>query len=240
MHLRIVFQGSVPKDDSPGSANDDSFAGDESSQRFAVADGASESYASGRWSRLVADAWVRGGAAISRAGLNRLISEYEEACAPETLSWSKLGAFERGSFATLLGVSMRGDRARIVAFGDSIVVGAPIEGATLSFPYTFPEEFDSRPHLLSTKASANAAVLHKSSVHTCVTVWPLAPGSTLLLMTDALGQWTLRRNADATARGTLEAITTCEELRDFVSAERAKGAMRRDDTTLIHLRAEAP
>lgn len=240
MHLRIVFQGSVPKDDGPEATNDDCYAGNESSQRFAVTDGASESYDSARWSRLLADAWVTGGAVVSRAGLKTLIREYEAACDPQSLSWSKRGAFERGSFATLLGVSTRGDIARIAAFGDSIVVGFPVDGATQSFPYSLAEEFDRRPLLLSTKADANEAVLQRLSVRTCLTSWPLVPGTTLLLMTDALGQWVLRRNADAATRDLLRAIKTCEELQAFVRAERAGGAMRRDDTTLVHLQAEAP
>lgn len=240
MHLRIVFQGTVPKDDGPEATNDDCYAGNEPRQRFAVTDGASESYDSARWSRLLADAWVAGGSVVSRAGLASLIREYEEACDPTALSWSKRGAFERGSFATLLGVSTRGDLARIVAFGDSIVVGFPVDGGTQSFPYTLAEEFDRRPLLLSTKAEANGAVLQRVTVRTCLTAWPLVPGTTLLLMTDALGQWLLRRNADAASRDALRAIRTSEELQGFVTAERSTGAMRRDDTTLVHLQAEVP
>ena len=239
MHLRIVFQGTVPKDDGPQATNDDCYAGNESRQRFAVADGASESYDSARWSRLLTDAWVTGGSAVSKTGLETLIREYEAACDPVTLSWSKRGAFERGSFATLLGVSTRGDHARIAAFGDSIVVGFPISGATQSFPYTFAEEFDRRPLLLSTNTDANKAVLKRVTVRGCVTAWPLVPGTTLLLMTDALGQWLLRHNADGPARDALQAIRSCEEFGAFVTAERSTSTMRIDDTTLVHLQAEA-
>ena len=237
MRLNIVFQGSVPKDDEQDKTNDDSYASNISCQRFAVADGASESYDSARWSRLLADAWVSDEQGINREGLRNLIHEYEVACEPDTLSWSKRGAFERGSFATLLGVSMEGDLARIAAFGDSIVVGFPVNGAAKTFPYTDANEFDSRPLLLSTKADANEAVLQRISDRTCLTEWPLVPGTTLLLMTDALGQWALRRNADVPTLDTLKAIATPEDLTNLVRTERATGAMRRDDTTLVHLRA---
>jgi len=238
MRLRIVFNGSVPKDDGADAINEDQTATDESRQRFAVSDGASESYDSARWARLLANAWVAGGMAVSRQGLEQVISEYERACDPSSLSWSKRGAFDRGSFATLLGVTVRGAAARIVAMGDSMVLGLPIDGATLSFPYSLSDEFDRRPLLLSTSRDANNALFDRSVARGCITRWPLHPGAVLLLMTDALGQWLLRRGASASSCAVLLAIRTPEDLHAFVRSEQASGAMRRDDTTLLHLSAE--
>lgn len=238
MRLRIVFQGSVPKDDGPDATNEDSIAVDEARQRFALSDGASESYHSGLWSKLLSEAWVAGGHHVSRTGLESVIRRYEEACDPESLSWSKRGAFDRGSFATLLGIEVRGDALRVTAFGDSIVVASPIDESFRSFPYTTVDEFERRPLLLATVRVANVEVLQRRASRSKIVRWPLAPGIALLAMTDALGQWLFRQNANDSSRSALEQIRTVAQLSALVDSERAAGRMRRDDTTLLHLQPE--
>jgi hypothetical protein len=238
MRLRIVFNGSIPKDDSPDAVNEDQTATDEARQLFAVSDGASESYDSARWARLIADAWLADGAVASRHVLDRLVREYEVGCDPASLSWSRQAAFDRGSFATLLGVSLRGSNLRIVAVGDSLAVGLGIDGGPLTFPYTAADEFDRRPLLLSTRSHANTALASRAAARGCVARWQLRPGSVLLLMTDALGQWLLRDGASESSCAILMNIRGQEELRDLVISRRDSGMMRRDDTTLLHLCAE--
>lgn len=238
MRLRIVFIGTVAKDDTPDAVNEDQVATDEIRQRFAVSDGASESYDSSRWARLLSTAWVTKEIAATRRGLDHAISEYERASDPASLSWSKKGAFDRGSFATLLGVSLCGNSARVVAIGDSIALAVGLHSGPHTFPYSLPEEFDCRPMLLSTQRQANAALFDRSIARGWITRWPLTPGAALLLMTDALGQWLLRHNADACSRATLLGFRHVDDLRLFVRSEQSSGAMRRDDTTLIHLAAE--
>lgn len=239
MHLRVVFQGSVPKDESPDATNDDNVAADEKRQRFAISDGATESYHPALWSRILCEGWTAGTRAATRTALQESIRSYEAACDPPSLSWSKQAAFERGSFATLIGLELRNHLLRIVAFGDSIIVGWPIAGEINSFPYSTAEEFDQRPLLLSTRMDANTFALQRQLVRASTTLWPLAPGTVLLAMTDALGQWLLQRNAEQEARQSLATIRTVEQLQQIVSTERAAGTMRRDDTTLLHLQAEA-
>jgi hypothetical protein len=240
LRLRIVFQGSVPKEDAPDAPNEDQIAADEARQRFAVCDGASESYDSARWSRLLADAWVVGGAAVSRNGLRTIVRRYDAACDPNSLSWSKRAAFDRGSFATVLGISLHGNRVRVFAVGDSIAVHVASSGTVATFPYTRGEEFDQRPLLFSTSSAANEGMLDEATFDLFIANWRLESGGNLLLMTDALGQWLLRRDADTASCTALLAVRTVEELRSFVDRERSSGAMRRDDTTLVHLRAEVP
>jgi hypothetical protein len=239
MRLRIVFTGSIPKDDSPDAVNEDQTATDEARQLFAVSDGASESYDSARWARLIADEWISSGAVATRLGLDRLVREYEFGCDPASLSWSRRAAYDRGSFATLLGVSLRGSEIRVVAIGDSLAVGLQMGIEPRSFPYQAAEDFDRRPLLLSTRLAANEALADRTVARGCVTRWPIQPGSTLLLMTDALGQWLLRHGLDSSACSSLQQIRSGEELRELVVAERSVGMMRRDDTTLLHLRVEA-
>lgn len=238
LRLRVVFKGSVPKEDSPGSPNEDCVAVDEFRQRFALCDGASESYDSARWARLVADAWIANADDLIPVGLPAVTSTYDAACTPESLSWSKLAAFERGSFSTLLGISVKGRWARIAAFGDSVVVHIPPSGLPMSFPYTKGDQFDRRPTLLSTVRRANNGVLRKAVRRRWIRSWQLQPGSVLLLMTDALGRWLLSRKPEERPYARLLEISADEELCEFVRSERASRAMRRDDTTLVRLKAD--
>src|SRR5829696_7044340 len=53
----------VPKSGHAAEECEDAIAGDPSAGRFAVADGASESYAAGHWARLLVDAFVTTGPA---------------------------------------------------------------------------------------------------------------------------------------------------------------------------------
>ncbi|MBM3379906.1 MAG: hypothetical protein FJY39_09255 [Betaproteobacteria bacterium] len=238
MRLRIVFNGTVPKDDSPDSVNEDRAAIDESRQAFTLSDGASESYDSARWAGLLADAWTSGRLPASRRGIEAAIGEYERACDPSSLSWSKRAAFDRGSYATLLGISVRGAFARVIAVGDSIALGVGVDDEIVSFPYTFAEEFDRRPLLLSTKREANATLCASTVARGCVTRWPLRPGTALMMMTDALGQWLMCQDDFRGRCDTLLDVRTDDDLRYLVRSEQTNGAMKRDDTTLLHLHAE--
>lgn len=239
MRLRVVFNGSIPKDHDVGDFNEDQSSTDEFRQRFALSDGASESYDSARWARLIVDAWVAGDNFLRREGLARLIRRYDFACDPPSLSWSRRAAFERGSFATLLGVSLRGSSVRVVSIGDSLAVWSDIGGETSTFPYTRASDFDRRPLLLSTRSDANSSLASRTVARGCAIRWSVRPGSALLLMTDAVGQWLLRSSSFNDSCSLLRGIRRQEEFRDFVLSQRAVGMMRRDDTTLLHLCAES-
>lgn len=237
MRLQVVFSGTVPKEDFAGYANEDQFYLDPVRQRFALSDGASESYDSASWARLLVDAWGAGAFPATRQSLEELIGKYERACAPATLSWSKVAAFRRGSFATFLGVRLCGGSVRIIAVGDTMIVGRPIHGATASFPYQLPEDFEQRPLLLSTNRDANSEWCTRAVIRCCMKRWPIVNGATMLLMTDALGRWFLGPDR-CQAHELLLAIRRTEELQELVRSAQSAGVMRRDDTTLVHLRVE--
>lgn len=256
--LRLSFGSTISKDDDtgetavalspiasavggvgctlPSAGNDDSFSVSEEHQLFALSDGASESYDSGLWSKILCLQWVAGGGVASRPSLYARIRDYNDACRVATLSWSKQAAFERGSYATFIGIRRRHGAVQVLAFGDSLAVWHHGDRA-VTFPYCSAEQFDERPLCLSTVQVRNEPAF--AAVRVSYTTWPMEPGSSLLLMTDALGRWLLSQREARLARERLLRLSSEAEFAEFVLAERRAGAMKRDDTTLAVLSVEA-
>jgi hypothetical protein len=238
MRLKVVFAGSVPKDDSGGSLNEDHYVYDEELQRFCLSDGAGQSYAPALWSNILSNAWIRGDGLIDDAAprVEKAIAAFERECEPHRLTWSRAAAFERGTFATLLGVRLKGDRLRAVALGDSLLLLDNPDEQPRTFPYDHACDFDLAPFLLSTKREANL-VFTPAALRQRRLAWRIRPGSRVMLMTDALGRWLLDNNASPAARAALAELRTHDDLLAFVLSHRADGSLKLDDCTLIHLLA---
>jgi hypothetical protein len=153
------------------------------------------------------------------------------------MPWHKQGAFDRGSFASLLGVRVLSDNElHIVAVGDSLAVLCDGRRLSNSFPYQTAQQFDDAPMLLSSDRSKNPIFTDNvlSQDKTCV--WPLQHLNSprLYCMTDALGQWLLAQSGEATAAiERLDALQTRRAFERFVVAERNAKRLKRDDTTLL-------
>jgi len=110
------------------------------------------------------------------------------------MSWSHQAAFDRGSFATLLGVvcSLDGQAARIFALGDTLLAFVDNGQVVRTIPYVQPAEFDKAPILLSTNRLENK-LLDQEAINDAWYDVVLASHErpTLLLMTDAVGRWLL-------------------------------------------------
>src|SRR5690349_5775286 len=101
--MYVAFQGSIPKDEQYPGENEDVLRGNTRLNRLALSDGASESFDSKTWAGILAARQVND-AVLTPTWVDAAVGLYWEHYPPETLSWSKLAAFERGSFATLLGI----------------------------------------------------------------------------------------------------------------------------------------
>lgn len=236
MRLSLDFCGSVPK--YSDARNEDATAFSRKAEVFAIADGASESYAGADWSRILVENSIES----RRVQLGRLlkasITTYRQAVEPDGASWSRQAAFERGSFSTLLHVARRQDKIAVTALGDSLAVAGCIGGDWESMPYQDPEEFDQRPLLISDRMELNSVVTSPQHLRQRRTRWPMLPGLVVLLMTDALGRWSLDKGLGRDAIHRLVEITSAGELEEFVVEQRAIGDLRRDDTTLMRLRVD--
>lgn len=242
--MRALFAGSCPKDPESPASNEDKFlvAGDCS--RLALCDGASESFDSKLWAEILARRYIDD-QKVRPEWLAEACREYLAGHDFDAMSWSKQAAFERGSFATLIGVEFDPVHRAvdILAIGDSLAVLCDGDKFVRSWPFSDPEQFKQRPTLLSTLPEHSGFVgergfwsAHGTTFHLNELKQPL-----LLCMTDALGEWTLR-NTHSGGPG-LSRLTTMgseEALVALVVGERQAKRMRIDDSTLLVLAFDSP
>ena len=234
MRLRVDLVASVAKDPARQDLNEDAFA--LGGSRFALADGASESYDSRTWARLLTEAYVLD-QCVGVPWVADKVRTYLDSADFASLSWSRQAAFERGSFATLLGLelALNGSDAEVLAVGDSLALHVRDGVILTSFPFQHANQFDARPQLLSTLATANDFVGECDFFTTSSATWPVQPGDQILLVTDAVGHWLLAREDALTA---LSAVATDEEFEQLVVDRRRDRTMRLDDSTLLRIAVE--
>jgi hypothetical protein len=153
----------------------------------------------------------------------------------------KQSAFDQGSFASLIGLSVNIDEKTInlTAFGDSNVLIMKEGIVTERFPISDVEEFSHSPNLLCTVGSENT-YLTEDLISTGKRTFDLKTvvdedKIAILMATDALSAWVMRTDTEARLN-TLFGITEQEKFAEFVRDERQKGDLKIDDTTMITIR----
>jgi hypothetical protein len=226
--MRLLHRWTVGKQAAEPHLNEDASIYRSAKGIYVVSDGASESFASRRWARVLVARYVKQ-PSIDERWLAQAIADYSAVFDRAAMSWSAQAAFDRGSFATLLALRVDPTGVSVLGIGDSLAVlddGAEIRA---TFPYSDPEQFRANPLLLSTIHERNAAIL-SGDFSTCWQIGGLE-SPRLLLMTDAIGAWLLSARAEHMAR--LRALTTRGDFVALVEGARADGTMRTDDTTLL-------
>lgn len=224
--MRALHRWTVGKQIAEDHLNEDAICRSNKKSIYAVSDGASESFASRRWARELVRRYAQR-PIIDEEWLVQAIAFYNAAFDRANLSWSAQAAFDRGSYATLLGLQLDPSGVSILGIGDSLAVlddGAEIRA---TFPYTEPEQFRANPLLLCTIRDRNASILSADFT----TYWRLDGTERLFCMTDAIGAWLLSDRPARMAR--LRALNTRKEFVSLVEESRADGTMRRDDTSLL-------
>lgn len=237
--MRLEFVGTCAKDPQEPDSNEDQFDFSEDGLRLALCDGASESYNSRLWAKIISRRFAEDpkfGPEWLSAGLREYVAAHDF----PTMSWSQQSAYERGSFCTLLGIDYDTihNAVDVLAVGDSIAILIDDDRYVGAWPFDDPERFKEHPTLLATLAQHNQFVIESGfcarSVKTLLMGDYRSPR--LLCMTDALGEWALRHalaGTDGIAR--LVGLTTEDQLCSLVVEERAAKRMRVDDSTLIVL-----
>lgn len=238
--MRALFAGSCAKEPERPEANEDVFEFSLDGQRLALSDGASESYDSQFWARMLT-AKFAADPDFGEEWLQSAVSAYVREHDLPAMSWSQQLAFERGCFATLLTAEHESvvNRLNLLGVGDSVAVLFDGKSLAWSWPLDDPDRFRERPTLLSTLREQNEFTRapdfddhQRETLDLSSFVDPI-----LLCMTDALGEWTLRMWRDAPERlGELLLIRSEAQLAQLVVAERAAKRMRVDDSTLVILR----
>ncbi len=209
--------------------------------RVSVTDGATEASFSQLWALLLAEAWVRnrstGAEFTGRLGGARRL--WRRKVKSRKLPWYAAEKASRGAYAAFLGLSVVAPSGawRAVAVGDCNLFQLEGLGPDLSLVCAFPlersDEFGSSPFLLGSMARAE----DDPAPHVRLAEGVLPPRGMLLLASDALSAWLLRR----AERGepVWEAVSPLgiADASDFVSlveAAREDGA-RNDDMTLVRI-----
>jgi hypothetical protein len=231
--MRLLHRWTVGKQLAEPHFNEDAAACSQLKGIYAVSDGASESFDSRRWSRLLVARYIRN-PQIDGRWLARAIILYNRAFDRNALSWSAQAAFDRGSFATLLGIRLNSDLhgVSILSIGDSLAVLDNGHGISATFPYAEPEQFRQNPLLLSTVHALNQSIL-QVPIATFSAQWNIAGMARpkLFCMTDAIGAWLLSARDERMQQ--LRELQSRTEFIKMVEGARTEGTMRRDDTTLL-------
>ncbi|MFB6247799.1 MAG: protein phosphatase 2C domain-containing protein [Salinibacter sp.] len=196
--------------------------------RAAVADGATESAFSGLWARTLVDHLLDRSATTAEAFAAAVDAGQAEWTAAVTdrlddRPWYVRAKAEEGAFATVLGVVLSDDGAwTAVAVGDCCLFHLRDGGLVGAWPYDDPDAFTHRPSLVPSRRNRPVPVPKTTSG-----TWET--GDQVLLATDAVAAWLLRRGPASLRDADVPA------LRRAVQAAREEGRLRNDDATLLVL-----
>jgi hypothetical protein len=206
---------------------------------YALSDGASVSFDSASWARILVRRYARK-PEFTREWLTDAIAEFRKLYDRDSLPWVQQASFDRGSFASLLGIRIvdAGRLIQVLSIGDSLAVLCDGDCIKATFPLSEAAEFSRSPQLLCTNPAQNVFLDKMDLAYDLVADWTFRglAQPALLCMTDALGHWLLsQRDRGRSPIGVLRKVRTAEAFARFVREERAAGRMKRDDTTLIAL-----
>ncbi|HEY2530574.1 MAG TPA: hypothetical protein VGJ20_22025 [Xanthobacteraceae bacterium] len=206
---------------------------------YALSDGASVSFDSASWARILVRRYARK-PEFTREWLAAAIAEFRKLYNRDNLPWMQQASFDKGSFASLLGVRVfdGGRLIQIVSIGDSLAVLCDGDCIKATFPLSKASEFNLSPQLLCTNPVQNTFLDKVDWSYDIVADWTFRglAQPALLCMTDALGHWLLsQRDHNPSPISVLREVKTSSAFARFVREERAAGRMKRDDTTLIAL-----
>lgn len=244
MHLASQLF-TVPRIGDQSEENCDASASNEHHQAFAVADGASQSFNSGDWARLITTRWVSSDAPVD-------ISEVAEHCAlewhefsdralaslpPDSLIREKMA---EGSSATFGGVRLvrKGGNIfwQIITVGDVLIVATQrkLDGERYvlrTFPFSVGSNFGAgTPHQVSTNPP-----FVRTTVNTAIE--RLLPSLEFVLMTDAVARCifnALTRNTKIV--DVLPFLNQDQQaFLNWVNAQRALNLLDDDDSTVLDI-----
>jgi hypothetical protein len=222
--------------------NEDATFADPTTGRFAISDGATESWESRPWAISLVQAYVRqpprrNAFATWHASVRR---DWTPPPVSDSAMWYALLKRDEGAFATLLGLelvptsSSRGWELRAIAVGDSCLFVIRKNQVHTAFPFANTSGFGSQPKLVP---SASARCPEPEWLTA-----PAEPSDLLLLATDAVAAAFLDLRSPESRRAVLDAI---EELLNTGSPRlllkwfHGIQKTRNDDLTLLALRLPA-
>ena len=234
----------LPKHGNEMSECEDAIGINEARYRFVVADGATEAFDAGNWSRRLAQNWVDSDGLLSATEFWQwLIKEGEaltESWKGQQLSWYSEAKQRIGSFAAFVGVEIdfsgSSPHWTAIALGDSCIVHTRGMELIDSFPISNSTLFGSAPILAPSSAATNS----RASNEIAVTSGRLDPSDEVFLLSDAIASWylMLSEQGDSATRsqfGELLDDASPQPLEEFLELQRTSGRLKNDDIAIIRL-----
>ncbi|OLB38050.1 MAG: hypothetical protein AUH11_07740 [Acidobacteria bacterium 13_2_20CM_57_17] len=223
----------------------------ETCQRFAVADGATETSFSGIWAKQLVRAYCSGAFdnLADLEWLSKLRRKWWSFVRKKPLPWYSEQKLESGTFAALVGLTLGWKSAEsekgdwhAEAIGDSCLFQLRGSHLLTKFPLLSSQDFTNSPALLSSKPGNDSGV---SAVVSATGEWQ--SGDHFYLMTDAVAAWFFRaherneapweviRDLDNERDHPVVAQSGMKSFREWVDTARTQGLMRNDDVTIYRI-----
>ncbi len=258
MHAQIVVystqkEGYDPAEWEDGAASDPyaGARGDSSAVRFAVADGATETYEARIWACQLIGSFMSpdpaGGTsrpALDQAGLSTWFKSMQQrwpAVVPAPRDDIERAKHDQGTLATFVGGEIAGLDTRrpcwrAAALGDAVLFH--VSGGILveHFPPLASADFGSAPNGIGTLPGWLGQM--SSQVQVKQGRQDLAPGDIIYVATDAFAKWimTCEETGDTTLWPLLRGLVHPSGFTQLVAAQRRAMAMKDDDVTLMRIR----
>ncbi len=228
----------VPKRGHTIEEYEDAAAGHGLAGRFAVADGATESAFAGPWAQALAEAFVQNPVLPGQwtDWLSGVRQRWLDLVGAQEWPWYVEEKFQQGAFATFLGIEFAPAEGawewKAVAVGDCCLFHLRGENLLCSFPVEHASEFGTQPDLLGSRfANGERPRDHRAKGRA-------RPGDSFLLLSDALAQWSLRRQesnrpAWGELRDALAAHDSQASFQTWVESRWDAKELKTDDITLL-------
>lgn len=234
----------LPKEGCSRAECEDALALNSRGRRFAIADGATESFDSKTWAKLLVRCWVRiDPPALSMGDFQPLARDLglrlHERWKRKSLPWYAEEKARSGSFAAFLGVQFYTDPTTLswkaIALGDCCLIQQRGNKICAAFPIADAGKFGYNPVLLpslsflQSEAFANVEVVEGTS----------KPGDEFFLLSDAVAAWYLQISEDSdkekiSLRSLLSSQKN-EEIALLIQTLRSQRRMRNDDVTIVRV-----
>lgn len=239
----------LPKQDCLPSECEDALDLNVMKGRFAVADGATEAFDSGRWARMLVKAWARSSELkLEREALTSTVEDLGQRLSKKwqhkDLPWYAEEKARAGSYAAFAGLTINegedgSSMWRALVIGDSCIFHERNGVIEKGIPTISPSFFSYTPTLLSSRSN----VIDEALIETvCVITGKAESGDIFLLLTDAISCWYLSYAVpDCVLHDEFHTVlTSSDPIRktDLIQRERSMGRLRNDDVAV--LRVEVP
>jgi hypothetical protein len=213
-------------------------------ERFAVADGATQSYLSGPWAKQLVRAFTGGklSLSITPEELTPLQTRWQKIAHRRPLPWYAEEKANSGAFAAFVGLELLMENSgagtqktwRAAAVGDSCLVQMRGDEIIQAFPLTDSDSFGNNPNLLCSLPGANGNnsefVAQYSGFWGCEDAF--------FLMTDALACWFFKEREQGNKPWILLRDVDSQgsvSFEQFIQNLRSSRQMKNDDVTLLRI-----